>query len=214
MGFHPAIAEPGELNTPEKFDYVFIDPKAFWGEDIRKQKWEKIVKDNMGLYAWFDGAYIMKRGYEGNPINVPPPKGLGLEMTLYNDQNFSHPMTTVPSPSIDCDWGSHSPLPGMSSDHFSVIWTGKIKVPRSGVYKFKCYSDDGSELTVDNKVVYSRLENKAGHATGQIRLRKGVHNIEMKYFEWAGVATITLKWKKPGKGNFERIPASAFGPPD
>jgi len=41
-----------------------------------------------------------------------------------------------------------------------------------------------------------------------MHLEKGVHNI----FEWAGVATITLKWRKPGKGNFERIPASAFGP--
>jgi len=135
MGFHPAIAEPGELNTPKKFDYVLIDPGVWAGEAIREDAWERIVENNMGLYAWFDGAYIMKRGYKEDPVDIPPPEGLGLEMALYDNQDFSNQITTVPSLSIDYGWGSRSPILGMDNDHFSVIWTGRIKAPSSGKYK-------------------------------------------------------------------------------
>jgi len=32
----------------------------------------------------------------------------------------------------------------------------------------------------------------------------------VRYFEWIGMAGITLKWKKPGDVKFEEIPSSYF----
>ena len=71
-----------------------------------------------------------------------------------------------------------------AEDHFGYDFKGLINIPEKGIYNFSCYSDDGSLLYIDGKVV---VDNNGSHsaerATGRIALEKGCHDIRLLYFE-------------------------------
>ena len=71
-----------------------------------------------------------------------------------------------------------------AKDHFGYDFKGLIQVPERGVYNFYCYSDDGSMLFIDGKLV---VDNNGSHsaerASGRIALEKGFHDIQVLYFE-------------------------------
>ena len=71
-----------------------------------------------------------------------------------------------------------------AEDHFGYDFKGLINIPEKGVYNFSCFSDDGSLLYIDGKVV---VDNNGSHsaerATGRIALDKGYHDIRLIYFE-------------------------------
>lgn len=68
-----------------------------------------------------------------------------------------------------------------------LIFDGYIAIPADGIYSFYTYSDDGStlrvggRLAVDNDGLHSRMMR-----CGQVALRRGVHPIEIRYFDTNG----------------------------
>lgn len=68
-----------------------------------------------------------------------------------------------------------------------LIFDGYIEIPADGIYSFYTYSDDGSmlriggRLAVDNDGLHSRTER-----SGQVALRRGMHPIEIRYFDTNG----------------------------
>lgn len=71
-----------------------------------------------------------------------------------------------------------------AKDHFGYEYTGYIDVPERGVYNFYLYSDDGSRLYIDGKLV---VDNDGSHSAerkgGHIALEQGMHAIVLQYFE-------------------------------
>ncbi|MEO9512041.1 MAG: GH92 family glycosyl hydrolase [Flavobacteriaceae bacterium] len=69
-------------------------------------------------------------------------------------------------------------------DHFGFMFRCKIQIPKDGVYRFFTNSDDGSVLWVDGHKV---VNNDGGHAAiknfGVLGLKKGIHELEVYYFE-------------------------------
>ena len=69
-------------------------------------------------------------------------------------------------------------------DHFGYEFKSFIKIPKTGVYNFYLYSDDGSLLYIDGKVV---IDNNGSHSAarkgGKIALEEGFHEIHLLYFE-------------------------------
>ena len=69
-------------------------------------------------------------------------------------------------------------------DHFGFMYDCYIQIPEDGIYEFYTRPDDGSVLWVDNQRV---VHNDGSHAvvknTGLIALKKGVHKLEVHYFE-------------------------------
>ena len=69
-------------------------------------------------------------------------------------------------------------------DHFAYRFRSLINIPERGVYRFYTYSDDGSKLMIDEKVV---VDNDGGHSPrrvdGKIAREKGFHELELLYFE-------------------------------
>lgn len=69
-------------------------------------------------------------------------------------------------------------------DHFGFMYDCYIQIPEDGIYEFYTRSDDGSVLWVDNHRV---VNNDGSHGdvknTGLIALKKGVHKLEVHYFE-------------------------------
>lgn len=70
------------------------------------------------------------------------------------------------------------------TDHFAYDFRTLVNIPEKGVYRFYTFSDDGSVLYIDGKLV---VNNDGGHsgrrAEGKIALEKGFHELHLLYFE-------------------------------
>ena len=82
---------------------------------------------------------------------------------------------TVEAISIDAD---------PESDHFGYVFKGWLEAPLEGMYQFGFTSDDGTVLLVDGKPL---IDLDGSHspesATCFVRLEKGFHTLELRYFE-------------------------------
>ena len=100
--------------------------------------------------------------------------------------------------------------PDARADAFALVFVGRIRVPREGVYTFTLASDDGSTLHVGDRLV---VDNDGAHGpraiTGQVALRAGLHPIRVRFFEGGGGYTLQLLWAGPGV-TAGAVPASAL----
>lgn len=69
-------------------------------------------------------------------------------------------------------------------DWMGFEYNAWIKIPESGIYRFYTFSDDGSVLYIDDKVV---VDNDGSHSEqrreGKIHLEVGFHKLRLQYFE-------------------------------
>ena len=104
-------------------------------------------------------------------------------------------------------------FPGTKLDnHFTIRWTGVIKIPQDGKYTFFLESDDGSRLLIDGKTV---VDNGGLHdmqeQSDSVELKAGEHEIRIDYFENEndGGAGCVLCWKSKDQARAV-VPASAL----
>lgn len=72
----------------------------------------------------------------------------------------------------------------LADDHFGFAFTGLIRIPEKGLYRFYTYSDDGSRLFVGGvEVVDNDGSRSAQRAEGVIALHEGYHDFALLYFE-------------------------------
>ncbi len=95
-------------------------------------------------------------------------------------------------------------------DNFAFVFNGKIECPKDGKYSFTVSSDDGSQLFINGKMI---VDNDGVHGNqakaGSVELKKGRHDIEVKYFELGGQEFLSVSWSGPG---FKNKPLSKFAP--
>jgi hexosaminidase len=78
-------------------------------------------------------------------------------------------------------------IPEQVKGNIGLIFTGYINIPEDGIYSFYTYSDDGSYIRIDGQMVvdsdgpHSRVER-----SGQAALKKGLHEVEARYFDHSG----------------------------
>jgi len=83
-------------------------------------------------------------------------------------------------------------------DFFGFRFTAELDLPQSGAYTFYSRSDDGSqvfingELVVDNNGLHPAIERQ-----GTINLGAGVHEIEVRFFERAGLNSLAVQIEGP-----------------
>ena len=83
-----------------------------------------------------------------------------------------------------------------------TVFSGEIDCPKDGKYSFTISSDDGSLLLIDNKIVVNNDGIHANSAkSGSITLKKGQHDIEVRYFEASGQEGLGVAWSGPGIKN-------------
>lgn len=86
-------------------------------------------------------------------------------------------------------------------DNFAVRFTGMIQIAKEGEYTFHITSDDGSRLTIDDKVV---VNNDGIHAptpkSGKVKLTAGTHAVIVDYFEAAGGEEVSVAIEGNGLG--------------
>ncbi len=94
--------------------------------------------------------------------------------------------------------------PRDTTEHFGFRYSGLIKLPADGVYQFFTRSDDGSQLSIDGRLV---VDNDALHGMlekkGAVPLAAGLHRITVTFFEKTGGDGLEVYWTGPG---FEKRP--------
>lgn len=100
-------------------------------------------------------------------------------------------------------------IPKEVKGDIGLVLTGFLDIPEDGIYTFALYSDDGSILTIGDRVV---VDNDGAHSPreiiGQKALSKGLHPFKITYFDYNG-GVLSLKMID-GKGEKIPFPASWF----
>ena len=139
----------------------------------------------------------------------------GLKGDYYQGINFESLKTTRTDPYIDWQWpAGTSPAPGsLSSDNFSIRWSGKVTPRYSQTYTFYTVTDDGVRLWVDGNLLINDWDtHSATERSGTITLQADqAYDIRMEYFEAGGAASARLLWSSPSQAK-EVIPTSRLSP--
>lgn len=138
-----------------------------------------------------------------------PSSGTGLKGDYYNSITPAGAIAfTRTDATVNFDWGS-DPGPGVSSDNFSVRWTGQVQPLYSETYTFYTVSDDGVRLWVNGtQLINNWTDHPATENNGTITLTAGQrYDIRMEFYEHAGGAVARLSWSSPTQAK-QIIPAT------
>lgn len=90
------------------------------------------------------------------------------------------------------------------SEWFAINYAGNFDIDREGLYRFRLVSDDGSILYIDgNEIINNDGFHPRQSRLGEVYLTRGVHEIDVKYFQGAGEAVLRLFWTPPWQENEE-----------
>jgi len=81
-----------------------------------------------------------------------------------------------------------------------ACWKGDLRAVRRGQYQFDVFSNGGSTIFVDGKLV---VDNRHGDGPprderGQVELSPGTHRLELQYFWARGQGYLEVYWTPPG----------------
>ena len=180
-----------------------------------------------------DGIYVLRLTVSDGAVTVsddvtitvnPAPiigAGNGLVGDYFNDPNNGSHFVTLVRGSLDTtvnfDWASGAPAPGVSVDNFSVRWTGQVQAPVSGNYTFTTSADDGVRLWVNGQLVIDNWVDQAvtTKTSAAIALVAGLrYDVRMEYYEHGGLATARLLWAYPGPAQVVIPKSQLYSPPN
>jgi beta-glucosidase len=143
----------------------------------------------------FQAAQFLHSGDDGK---IEP----GLKAEFFDNPTLSGwPVFTRIDSHIDFDWAKGAPLPELSSDRFSVRWTGMIRASDAGPYSFRARSDDGIRVFLNGELIIDDWQDHAPRTVATTRrleagktyaLRIDYHNhgggAALAQFGWASFA--------------------------
>ncbi|WP_050530771.1 Ig-like domain-containing protein [Pseudaestuariivita atlantica] len=87
---------------------------------------------------------------------------------------------------------------GGPTDYFAARFAQEVDVEEAGVYRFLLYADDGVRLSVDGTTVVGHEETGEQQLiVGEVFLERGLHEVEVDYFERTGEQSLYLEWIAP-----------------
>jgi PKD repeat protein/uncharacterized protein YraI len=128
--------------------------------------------ERMESFTDWKGEYYANRKLQGNPV---------LSRNDY---------------SINFNWETGSPGPGVPADDFSARWTRKVDF-KDGVYVFSLWVDDGARLWIDDKLVIDGWQDgSVRQLQVEWRISGGAHRVRVEYYERGGTAQIAVNWSR------------------
>ncbi|WP_266366796.1 OmpA family protein [Tellurirhabdus rosea] len=160
---------------------------------LRWQHWYQVLLT--GLFLLFGLAV----GVTGTALAQA-----GLKGEYFTGTNFEQKVFTRLDPQISFDWSRSSPGRGLPYSYYSIRWTGKLRAPATGPYRFYAKVDDGIRVWVGNrKVVESWQLNDSGNYDGTIVLQAGqTYDLRVDYFNAPEGGVIILYWERPDARNW------------
>jgi hypothetical protein len=122
------------------------------------------------------------------------------------------PVATRFDPTIAFDFGAGPPESGVPADFFSVRWTGFIKAPATDAYRLCVEADDGYRLWLDDQLVIDHWDSSGQTCmSSDTTLEAGtLYSIRLEYFDYAGGASVELRWQHAGAPSGEVVPSGAL----
>lgn len=105
-------------------------------------------------------------------------------------------------------FGVNSPIPGVSTD-WGFRATGKLRLPQTGNYTFRIWSDNGVRMWIDDQLVidswYDGAQRSHPVYTFNNTTANGVHRIAIDYYHRTGDANFGLYVTPPGQGETQSV---------
>ncbi|MBE9012051.1 pre-peptidase C-terminal domain-containing protein, partial [Pseudanabaenaceae cyanobacterium LEGE 13415] len=137
---------------------------------------------------------------------------MGLKAEYFNDPNLTQRSIIRTDPTVDFNWGRNSPNQAVSSDNFSVRWTGQLSPLYSEAYTFSAEADDRIRVWINDQLLIDRWEISSA-LNPTINLDAGQnYDIRVEYAEIGGDASAKLYWSSPSQTR-EVIPQSQLKSP-
>ncbi len=114
----------------------------------------------------------------------------------FNNVNLQgNPVLVRNEPSINYNWGSGSPAPGIVPvDNFSVRWLRQFFFENAN-YAFRVRSDDGIRVWAGNDLIIDRWQDgDTGWIDVQRTFTAGLRDLRVEYYERGGDAFINFSW--------------------
>ena len=100
-----------------------------------------------------------------------------------------------------------------TSVFYGIVWQGFITTPSAGNYTFQTYSDDGSQLFINNSTT-PLVNNDGVHSdslvSGTVYLDAGTYPIKVTYFQKVGNQTMDVYWFSNTGLARQKIPDAAL----
>ncbi|MGD0088351.1 MAG: FG-GAP-like repeat-containing protein [Planctomycetota bacterium] len=204
----PPFTREELLGLVERADMPPLSPTD---EPDELEAWLQWKVENWGRPATATIAYSAPAGAAESEI-LP---GLLAEYYVFTDELKDFPVVSGRKPDIkrvDKQINFEAvPFPGTTlKENFYTRWTGFVRIPKEGRYKFSTVSDDGSLFFVDGNLVVDNggehgAEEKGSHAD----LSAGDHAVRLEFFQGGGDACCKLLWEGPDIAK-ETVPAAAL----
>ena len=148
------------------------------------------VRVKQGLTNGLLGKYYTWRG------DTPPDK--------FNDENL---VLTRVDEEINFVWWD-SPAENVPHEYFGVEWSGLLRVPVEGRYRFYVVSDDGSRLWIDGELIVDAWKDQAPtvYHSDLLEMSAGYHKVLMRFYNRHTFAVVQLGWIRPD-GVSEIVPS-------
>jgi len=138
--------------------------------------------------------------------------GTGLRGFYYTSHFSSNAFSGMPTltridPTIDFNFGTGSPDPSISSDFFTIRWSGQVRALDTDTYTFYTTTDDGTRLWVNNQLIVNSwvLQAPTEHSGSIALTANQQYPIVMEYYENAVGAVARLSWSTAGGGVAKEI---------
>jgi hypothetical protein len=103
--------------------------------------------------------------------------------------------------------------PRTQEDYFNFEFNGYLYIIKSGTYKFRTISSDGSRFELNGAILVNNdgIHSNRTITSASTTLNSGPHKINLKYFEYEETQTLTVQYYGPDTGNkWLTIPESAL----
>ncbi len=99
-------------------------------------------------------------------------------------------------------------------EHFAIRFRGKLMVENPGIHIFKIQSDDGAQVYVNGDLIVDNDGLQAWTtAQGRTTLTAGLHDVEVRYFQWAIGMGVQWYWWPPDSPE-QIVPPEVLYAPD
>jgi beta-glucosidase len=121
----------------------------------------------------------------------------GLRAVYFNNIRLDgKPSLSRIDAAVDFNWTLYGPDPVLSSDWYSVRWTGKIIGNATGIYKIGIRGNDGYRLYINDKMLIDNWSKKSYNTIlADFSFEKDKeYDLRLEYFECTGNARLKLIW--------------------
>jgi len=146
--------------------------------------------------------------------------GDGLMATYYSDKYFTDRAFNRVVPAInfpDNQSFNNGQQAGQITlnENFSGIYSGKLRIPQSGVYYFRFDKDDGYEFYLNDEYIYGNMDyQQNGSSVVKVNIEGGrEYDVRVKYFNAGRDARLFMNWQSAALGpnpDYELIPGNKF----